>query len=342
MIGAAAVYLLLVAVLWIKVRPSEAASGWPPSQSVAQAFGQALLNAPQVMNGVRIAGEQQIVSAAPLAAVPVGTAVLVLLGIVALISRRRQLWLLATFAISCGFYVAVSGLSAGPLRSLITGVWYNDTDRLAALLPVMALPVGVIGGVWIAEGVSAAWRHRPYGRRLVLPRSTAGTLAAGILVAAAFVVVIVVIQRGASGGVQAAAGAYRMDNSAALLSTDEQELLSRADRHIPAGAVVVGNPGTGAALVYALADRESMLGAIGPEGGPAEKTIAANLNRAATDPSVCAAVRELNSYYVLDFGSKEVLGSHHPFPGLEGLGQAQGFQLLDAVGDAKLYKVTGC
>ena len=337
MISGTVAYLLVLAVLWIRARPSEAASGWPPSQSVAQAVGQALLNAPQVMNGARIAGEQQSAAATQLGPVPLAVDILVLVGILTLISRRRQLWLLATYAIGCGFYVAVSGLPAGHLRMLITGVWYNDTDRLAALLPIVALPVAAVGGLWLLDGAAILWRSRGYLSRLRIPG-----LAGGAATAAVFVLVLLTLQSGSVGGIWAAAGAYRMDNSSALLSTDEQTLLGRADRQIPAGAVVVGNPGTGAALVYALADRRSMLSAIGPQGGPAQQTVATSLNKLGADPAVCPAVRTLHSYYVLDFGPKEVLGNQHPFQGLDGLDHAQGFQLLDSVGEAKLYKVTGC
>jgi hypothetical protein len=46
--------------------------------------------------------------------------------------------------------------------------------------------------------------------------------------------------------------------------------------------------------------------------------------------------------YVLDFGSKEVHGGDHPFPGFEDLSESSAVKLVLQHGSAKLYQVTAC
>jgi hypothetical protein len=45
---------------------------------------------------------------------------------------------------------------------------------------------------------------------------------------------------------------------------------------------------------------------------------------------------------VLDFGDEEVHGGDHPYPGLENLATSDAVELVEAVGSAKLYRVTAC
>jgi hypothetical protein len=73
------------------------------------------------------------------------------------------------------------------------------------------------------------------------------------------------------------------------------------------------------------------------------KLIMDKLDEMRTDPAVCPALKAQNVQFVLDFGNRSVHpGEKSSVPGLQELTEANGFELVDSEGDAKLYRVTGC
>ena len=79
-------------------------------------------------------------------------------------------------------------------------------------------------------------------------------------------------------------------------------------------------------------------------GEPSESAqlIEDRLNQLESDPAVCDAVRTLRSYWILDFGTTEVHGGSHPYPGISNLDSRSSFRLVEERGSARLYEVTGC
>lgn len=325
-----AVYGGLLAIAWKQIRPDEAQSTWQPTQGLAQAFGQALTSAPQ--------GRP----------IPWLIFAMTLFGIWAMLRQRRFLWLLAMYGISCVMFIVVSGYPFGPVRTWFGGVWYNDPFRLAALLPVAALPVAVLGVVWLTD--LASGRVRSHFAEGKLPRSLAAwatgsrvavaSAAASVLV---FTGLLVLSQGGTvTASVASAAGSYAVTPAARLVDTDEMILLRRVASEIPADNVVVSSPWTGASMVYAIADRKSLTPHIFSEFGADTSTILNRLNQAGEDPAICEIVRRLKTYYVLDFGTREIHGHVHTMPGLVDMATDPDFTLVDSQGDAKLYKVAAC
>ena len=305
-------------ILWTKVRPSEAASFWPPVTTVPRAIGEALTSAPQSRD------------------VPWLIFALTIVGIVVLCAQRR-LWMLGCFLISLGFYAVVAGYPAGPTRSFWTGVWYNDAYRLAALLPITALVISAIGGSWLIEiSLRRAQRQLAPARRPAL-RTVSFAVSAMLVLAAA----ALAQGRSINTEQEKAAQSYSSTDASPLLSSDEEALLRRLDRHVPAGSVVVGNPWTGASLVYAFSGRTAMLPAISSSPSPAERIILSRLKAVANDREVCQMIATENSYYVLDFGPKEVHQGKH-YAALSSLAGTDGLRLLDSQGDASLYEVAAC
>lgn len=325
-----AVYGGLLAIAWKQIRPDEAQSTWQPTQGLAQAFGQALTSAPQ--------GRP----------IPWLIFAMTLFGIWAMLRQRRFLWLLAMYGISCVMFIVVSGYPFGPVRTWFGGVWYNDPFRLAALLPVAALPVAVLGVVWLTD--LASGRVRSQLAEGKLPRSLAAwatgsrvavaSAAASVLV---FTGLLVLSQGGTvTASVASAAGSYAVTPAARLVDTNEMILLRRVASEIPADNVVVSSPWTGASMVYAIADRKSLTPHIFSEFGADTSTILNRLNQAGEDPAICEIVRRLKTYYVLDFGTREIHGHVHTMPGLVDMATDPDFTLVDSQGDAKLYKVAAC
>ncbi|MCC3276846.1 hypothetical protein LJ753_13315 [Arthrobacter sp. zg-Y20] len=334
-----ALYGVLTVVLWSRIRPDPTAATWYPVESAAQAAGEAFLSAPL--------GRP----------VPLMVAVLTFAGVVYCARNFQRLWwLLASFAVSCMLFVIVAGFPWGDLRTAFAGVWYNDPYRLAALLPVLGLPVAAVGAWSVVEALRGAFAGR-FGTRhaAAVPGTSDGAEAIESVktprgryvlptVAVVLLVVLALTTQGKSIDTAQASGAanFALTGDSPLLSADESELLERVPEEVPEDAVVVGSPWTGASLVYALSGRRTLMPHIFYTLSPEGQTVVDRLDEMLTDPAVCQAVEDLNAYYVLDFGPKEVHGGDHPYAGLDDVGAASGFELVDQEGSAKLYRVSGC
>lgn len=312
-------YWFILNFIWDKFRPSEKASFWPPRQTIAQALGEGLANAPL---GSPISWTITL---------------LTLAGIYGVLRNRKHLWLLGLLIIGIGLFVVVSGFEKGELRSSITGVFYNDSYRLAALLPVVGIVVAVYGTIWIFDLVCTKIRISPEFRN---QKRWIAVMITGTL--AVFGLSVLAQDNTVDNAVDRARSIYSLTPNARLLSTDEAALIARADKTIPADATVLVNPATGASLVYALEDRRVLLPAVSSTPSPQESILIDHLSELARNPDVCAAIKSLNSYYVLDFGNEQINDLHKPFPTSEQLSTTLGLTLIDHEGPARLYRVDGC
>lgn len=309
-------------VVWKYLRPDPAAATWEAHQSLAQAFG-------------------EIVTASAMGRpVPLFLAVLLVCGLYASY-RNRIFWpALAAFATGAALYVVVSGLWFGRFRGFLTGGWYSDSYRIAALLPIVTIPIVAIGGLWLKDAFLAyAGRHQLRASRLIT-----GPRAAEIVLPLALVVALFGSTQFRTVGseIWKAAQNFGFRADSALLSSDELSLLRRLPEFVPDGETVIGSPWTGTSLVYAYTGRPAMLPHTQGTPTPDVEIILSNLNKASSDPRVCSALDRLNSQYVLDFGAREVHGGKHEFAGLEDLGRAPGFVEVYKVGEARLYRIAIC
>lgn len=321
-------YCLVFLALWIFLRPPEEASFWGPYHTVPQALGEALFLAPMGLAPAWLV--------APLA----------LVGLWACFRTNKNLaWAGVAFLIFSAIFVVVSGFPISPIRNFLAGVWYNDSYRLAALLPVAAVLLVAIGVNWAEAKLSTGQRPSPAltifqraagseGRARLLRISAVGVLSVGA------------VALGQQGGVQheaaQASTRYAISNDSPLVSADELELMDRLPETVPADSVLLGNPYTGAALAYAIGDRKAAQMHILSYVSPELQEIYNDLGSVESDPNVCSAVRNENAFYVLDFGSKEVHGGSHTPAGLRNLDRNPGVQLVDSQGEARLYHITAC
>ena len=138
-ISAVAAITLFAVEAFAFTRAKTMDNAWLPSRSFPAAVREALTNGPVDLS---IAW---VVSA------------LVLIGAVVACWRPRLRWAVAAYLLSVLLYAVAIAWPAGPLRTAITGVWYNDSYRLAALLPILAVPLAAFGAVsvarWLARGI---------------------------------------------------------------------------------------------------------------------------------------------------------------------------------------------
>lgn len=324
----AAVTVALTAVflvLWPLVRTSAQHSGWAPWTDALRAVGKAVLGMPL---GWRI------------------TPVLVLLVVVGLLAAARRLrWLplLLPFAIATTLFVVASGLGQdNPVRQWLTNPWYNDSNRLAALLPIVLVPIATLGALTLVDAV----------RRLVTrrraQRSTPPALRWLAYAAVTLTLSSVAVGTNATfslGEVRAA----QLD-PVRLLTQDERALLQRLDDEVPADALIAGSPRTGTSLAYALAGRDVLRMHVFGTPSADEQFLNGHLRDIETEPQVCAAISRLGVDYVLDFGSVDVFGDDPgsqqaaaAFSGLYDLQPGPRLVLEDSAGsDARLFRIQGC
>ena len=318
-VGGAVGALAVEAILWTRFGTSD--NGWVPNRTFIDAVIEALTNGP-LENTVGVV-----------------ITVLVVIGIVGVFMRRTPIWLVISYGLTVLLFAVANGGPEGALRTALTGLWYNDAFRLAAMLPVTALPLATMGLVMLAE-----WTWR--GIRGGSPDGSAHPRTRIAIAVAAMVVVLAVVGT-QFGGVQTTSGyladAYRFSDRSPVLSPDEVAVFDDVAELTPADAVIAGNPWNGSSLVYAYVDRTTLFPHLGGRYPDTHWAVAEGLGDG--DPAACTAAEEIGVEYVLDFGDHFVFANDRRselYPGLTDLADPSALTLLAEHGDAKLYEVTGC
>jgi hypothetical protein len=314
-----AIVVIFIAV-WSVARTGAAHSAWVPWQSEAQALGEALLVSPRGFTPTVIA------------------VALVVVGLLAAALRPRKIPVILPFAVAVALFVLASGFRVDHwLRVWLTNPWYSDSNRLAALLPIAAIPVATLGVLAIvdrARGIRVPERWNAPATRVV-----AGFAGAAVLFTVGFGPNV----RDALFQVREA---YAYTDDALLLSSDELSLIRRLPEQVPADATIIGSPRTGASLAYALADRHVTELHIFGNRSEDEVFLDANLGNIDSDPAVCSAVERVGVDYVLDFGRRDVFGDDAAatvYDGVQDLASSPSLELVDSEGDdARLFRIVGC
>lgn len=324
----AIVQLLLIAILlwviwylWGIIRPDPSAATWGPATSDTQAFGEALLNSP-----LSLTQAQWCLSA------------LVMLGILSVLFTRHNVWLALVYVMLVYYYICVRWLQWDQGRMWVTGVWYNDHYRLAALLPVAAAPLAVIGVHWITQVLLSStalerWRGRdPHVLRVVS------------VITVILCLGVTQFSHPLTDIVNKSHRSYYASEDAPLVNKDELNVIEHIHEYVPKNDTLMVNPWTGGSLAYALTGQTVSSYHLLESRTPQVDRIDKNLNHAPSDPGVCRDVNAIHAHYVLDFGTREMNDVNHAsvYGGLQGLKQAGVARPVYQSGNAKLLKVTFC
>lgn len=265
--------------------------------------------------------------------------VLIVLGAALIVFRRRQRWLLGVSLALISFYIIADGFRPADWRTFFLSPWYNDPWRLAALVPLGAIPLAVAGASTAAAIATSAFRRvaRMFGgSRVAWHRTFWGMFGAAFLLATTQ-------GAGAFAGVNYVSSKYEFDSSSRLLTPDERTLIERLPEHVPGGAVIADNPWNGGALAYALADRRVLVPHAGGNYDPRITALTGSIDRGSVES--CRAAKDLNVEFVLDFGREYVFeGTKRalPYLGISGVERSDVLTEVDRQGEAVLYKITGC
>lgn len=313
-------YLGIGAVLVRTLRPPPEARGWPIQMSVPEAMWQALSASTWYLAPAIVA------------------AVAVVAGLVwAVVDRTRPAVVaVGMWVVGAVLFVTVASLPFGSLRDLLTGSWYNNLPRLAAILAIASVPIGSYGIVrtWVAVVSVAPVRRASRS----LPRAARISVAAVVAVLLAASLQGPAVQR----AVDWASPLYLLNPGSPLLTSDEYALLLRVPDHVPEGVAIAGSPWTGASLAAAISDRDVLMPHTLMQTSDELEAINGGLDSAESGDAVCRAVADLGVGFVLDFGTQEVHPGTHPLPGLDGLEGSDAVRLVDSEGDARLYEIVAC
>ncbi|MEX5300898.1 DUF6541 family protein [Kocuria sabuli] len=332
-LGLVALAAVLVAVWLLLWNVLTTSFVWEPSTTLARAVGEALLYGANGRDDVPW--------------------VLVLLtgaGIYAAVTRRSLRWLVVAHLVLAYLYAVAAAGEESPARQWLVGGWYTDSYRLAATLPMTAVPLVALGAAHVAGGLAAG------AARLA---SFAGRPRAGLAaypVAALVVLALAVPYSQVDSLTQATRWGkqyYAWEGPESILSREEYELLQELDELTEPGDVIAVNPWNGGSLAYAVSDRAvtqyhveapaTELRALDPE----LHALATGIGGAVPDSPACAAAEELDVQWVLDFGTQFIIPDARQARDYSGINAvdpqaAPGLALVEREGEAALYEVVGC
>ncbi|MFC4854715.1 DUF6541 family protein [Actinophytocola glycyrrhizae] len=327
--GEFAAFLAVVGVLWYWAATTPAfalvrETYWPPFGTPANAFGEVALNATNKFEALWL-----------LSAV-------VITGIVSA-TRFKVLWLIVAGHLASTFLYVVGAAIKRPDTRMFTGFWYNDPHRLAAMVPITAVPLAVGGIVFLAAKLAAR-----SAENTAPPSGLRGRLRAvpDTYVAIGLVVLLLVLTSGLYPVDRERRVAIGYDQAKwdQLATEDTERFFARIKDEIPEDALVAGNPFNGSAMLWTLADRPVLFPHFRTEHSADQTTIAGHLIEVGTEPAVCAAVRAVGVDYLLVGNIR--FRPHDPYwnyyRGLADPGAAPGFELVEADGGNKLYRITAC
>lgn len=307
---------LLAALRTTSLMREVAAVWWAPTTTAAGAVGEVLLHATHGRRAEWL-----------LAAV-------VLVGVVRSLRDPALRWLTAAHAVSAALFVMAASIQS-PWTMVLTGFWYSDSWRIAAMLPITGVPLAVLGTVAIAE-----WLRARIDLRVAVP-------------VGATTLLIALILAGATKGLHLGRTALAVHSSFAaedapatnMVSPDEAEFFARIRDRIEPDAVVANNPWDGSALLWPLQGRRVLFGQLDGRKQTAEQDyLAQNLVFAATDPRACRLAAKMGVRYLL-------VGEVHfwptdprvdDYPGVRDPGALHGFRLVERQGELALFALSSC
>ena len=296
---------------------------WPEQMTMTQAMGQALTLSTVITNANWILG------------------VATLWGFYRLLKVPRLRWLLVSHVFLVFLYMLCAGSSSWLAREL-TGFWYNDAQRLAALIPMTAVPLAAVG---ITSGADAL--GRVVGRvsldvfgRLLSSRRALGIAALGMLL-----VFSVIPHQGIGQGAAVLQDRYsNLNFFHHMVTADEQVLYERLATQIPASETVLGSPFTGAQFSSVWSGHGVVIPHTSSNLTPDVALVSAKFKSFTTDPQVCAAVKRLKVGAVVDdFDRYSTTDKRQAgYSGLIDLYNTPGLTPISYSDSVVIYRVGGC
>lgn len=299
--------LVALAAVWVMANVTT--NAWLPSQTMAQAFGEVAFLSPVGRTAGLLLG--------PLAAIGIWRVV-----------KDRIWWILGSYAVAVFFFLVAAWLPILSVRSMFVGVWYDDTTRVGALIAIWGLPLAGLGAAVVVD-VLVGWWRRGTRRRVVAIVAILAIVAASHLLALRN---DMRFMRDVS---------FQFGTTSQGLSPDEANLFDEIDNELPDTSLVIGDPLTGAGLLYAYTGHDVVFPHVTGRYGSDAALLARSLVDGGAE--VCEAAERLGVTHALDFGDVVLYRNNDTrYAGLHDLDRSAILTEVDRAGDAVLYELTGC
>lgn len=266
---------------------------------------------------------------------------LALWGVGYLLYKRRNLWLIASWALIGYLWIIAATVPRGDFRLLMVGPWYTDHFRLAALI---VFPSAVLAGIGLGGFVEGllTWivRRVPRTARLNVATTGMGAAAVLVLVLAGLTSRVPSVQE----TTLAVSKEYRVTPSSVVVTQDELNVINEIPKIVPKSDTIVNNPWDGSAYIYALADRHLTGYHFEFETSPKYSAIMHNLKDARTNPDVCREVNKYKAHWYVHLENQLNFGPDAQ-KNYDGLVAAIGTDVLTPVyssGPMTLYRISAC
>lgn len=231
--------------------------------------------------------------------------------------------------------------AAGPelLRIMLTSAWYGNAIRLAAFIPVVAVPLASLGAAFVWDAMAAA-------RRSTAPSPRRFRLATGVAVPA-IATLLVATQVSAASASMTNRSSFAPTGDHALarlaLDSDARQLLEVLPDYVPQDDLIANNSWDGSGFAYALTGRRVLLPHQIMTLNPEVEEFLDGFATAEDDSRACRAARDLEIRWVLRFQPEGDLGRGAlDYPGLDALDSSDNVDLVKRIGTASLYRIVGC
>lgn len=278
-------------------------------------------------------------------------ALLVFVGMARTLQHRRYLWLSCSYVICLVMYFFCAGTD-GFWDAFLTGFWYADQHRIAAMVAIAGVPLFVYGSDWALGAL----------RRLTIRRGcsqTARRLCSATAVVLVSAVIFCPTINVGSHEIDSAFGSFSHrvsylynPHSFRHLSYEEHEFAKEAQAIVGETGLIANEPFDGSVYLFGPDNMpvyyKSLRGFGEERENPDSVLIREHLNELATNPDVQRAVRNTGVRYVLQLdkdNAEKQPGRHGGYKEGQWIGIASidddtpGFTPVLSEGDMRLYKI---
>ena len=219
-------------------------------------------------------------------------------GFYRLLKVPRLRWLLVSYVVVIFLYMLSVG-STGWLTRELTGFWYDDPQRIAALIPMTAVPLAALG---ITSAADAIGRFVGRVSSDVFSRPLSSRVALGIACVVMMAVPAAIYpNQGIGEGAAILRDRYtNLNFKNHMVTPDEQALYVKLATQVPAGGTVLGSPFTGAQFSSIWSGHPVTIPTVSSNPPKDVALVSQDFKSFTTDPAVCAALKRLKVAVVVD------------------------------------------
>jgi hypothetical protein len=263
-------------------------------------------------------------------------------GCVRLLRVPRLRWLPLSFAFLVFLWI-LDVSSDSRLSQELTGFWYNDPQRVAALLPVAAVPL-------VALGITAAldWLGTTIGRlaKDLRGRDVSSRMA---LAAASALMVLGAVGLHHNQGIGAGAAVLldrytNMQGDQKLVSSTKQHLFEEMPALLPPGGKVLGSPFMGVQFSRIYSGHDVVIRHLNSAEQPDVELLERQFKTFMVDKNVCDAVQRQHVVAVVEDYERywATDGRQEKYSGLEDLWGTPGLKFKASSGTTLLFTLDDC